>query len=80
MTDVMLSPSVRAAGETVQRVCAVLTWVRTQELQLALERDEAILALVEAGLSYEAISQLSGLTRGRVGQIVQSNRQTSHEV
>jgi hypothetical protein len=74
MTELAVPLSAMAAYTTTLRVCSVLTWLRTQELQLAEERDQALLALVDAGLSYQAISDLSGLTRGRIGQIVQSSR------
>jgi DNA-directed RNA polymerase specialized sigma24 family protein len=77
MTELAVPPSAMAAYTTALRVCSVLTWLRLQELQLAEERDEALLALVGAGLSYQAISELSGLTRGRISQIVQSARTTS---
>jgi hypothetical protein len=64
----------RAALERVRDVRTVLDWLRVQERQLALKRDEAILALVAAGMSYEAVARESGVTRGRVGQIVQEQR------
>jgi hypothetical protein len=48
----------------------VLEWLRVQQEQLALARDEAILELTAAGMTYDSISQECGLTRGRISQIV----------
>jgi DNA-directed RNA polymerase specialized sigma24 family protein len=74
VTDATLPPAVRNAHLTVQRVCAVLEWIRMQQQVLSAERDDAILLLADSGLSYEDIARLTGLTRGRVGQIVQPRR------
>jgi hypothetical protein len=64
----------QAALEQVREVRTVLDWLRAQERELALLRDEAILVLVAAGMSYEAVARESGVTRGRVGQIIQGQR------
>lgn len=74
MASTDLPEDSRAALERVRDVRTVLDWLRAQERQLALKRDEAILALVAAGMSYEAVARESGVTRGRVGQIVQEQR------
>jgi hypothetical protein len=64
----------QAALEQVREVRTVLDWLRAQERELALLRDEAILVLVAAGMSYEAVARESGVTRGRVGQIIPGQR------
>jgi DNA-directed RNA polymerase specialized sigma24 family protein len=74
---VILNVMTEGTPNTQDRVCqirAVLDWLRTQELQLAAERDEAILLMVAEGLTYQAIARHAGVTRGRVGQIVQQAR------
>lgn len=71
----MTEGEVAAASETalsrVRDARAVLSWLRGQERVLAGQRDAAILVLVAAGMSYEAVARESGVTRARVGQIVQ---------
>jgi predicted transcriptional regulator len=74
MPDALPPTPVSSALAHVRDVRAVLDWLRAQERLLAGLRDEAILALVAAGMSYEAIARESGVTRGRVGQIVQGHR------
>jgi DNA-directed RNA polymerase specialized sigma24 family protein len=48
--------------------------LREEQDALANERDEAILRLVELGLSYDAVSRHAGVSRARVGQIVVAAR------
>ena len=55
---------VRAARQALKRL-------RAEEARLTAARDLAILELVASGLSYEAVARETGLTRGRIGQIVQ---------
>jgi len=72
MSDVL--PYATPALSRVREVRFVLEWLRAQEALLAGERDEAILLLIADGLSYEAVAKESGVTRGRIGQIVQGSR------
>ena len=65
---------VENALSRVRDVSATLEWLRAQERRLADARDDAIVLLAEAGWSYEAIARESGLTRGRIGQIVLGQR------
>jgi len=60
----------RALGE-VRALRAALERLRGEEAELTRSRDVAILELVASGMSYEAVARASGLTRGRIGQIVQ---------
>jgi DNA-directed RNA polymerase specialized sigma24 family protein len=72
MTD--LAPVAQSTLLRVREIRTVLSWLRSQESALAAARDEAIMVLVGEGLSYETIAKESGVTRGRVGQIVQQAR------
>jgi hypothetical protein len=65
-----------AEGELarLREITCLLQWLRAQETSLAAERDETILTLVSEGLSYEQVRLASGVSRGRVGQIVQQSR------
>jgi hypothetical protein len=54
----------------VRHTRVVLEWLREQQEQLAVARDNAILELTAAGITYDVISQECGLTRGRISQIV----------
>jgi DNA-binding NarL/FixJ family response regulator len=69
-----LAAVVPTAVSRVREVRLVLEWLRHQGALLTAERDVAILELVATGLSYDAIAKESGLTRGRVGQIVKHER------
>ena len=40
-----------------------------------LKRDDSIIQLMKAGVTYEEIARLHGLTRQRIGQIVYKYRQ-----
>lgn len=53
-----------------------LEQLEQRRARLVAERDREIVALSRIGLSLREISQLCGLTRGRVGQIVQSGDRT----
>lgn len=75
MGDRALPSDAQSALARVHDLRAVLGWLRSQELLLATVRDEAIVALVAAGLSYEAVARESGVTRARIGQIVQGQRE-----
>ena len=59
------------ALEQLHEVRTALERLRAEQASLTRVRDLAILELVAAGLSYEAVARACGLTRGRVGQIVQ---------
>lgn len=59
------------ALERLREVRAELERLSGERAALTETRDTAILELVAAGLSYEAVAKASGLTRGRIGQIVQ---------
>jgi hypothetical protein len=74
MTEVLLPAQVEAALTRVRDLRGALEQLRTQERALAAERDAAIAVLVQAGLSYEAVARESGVSRGRVGQIVHGRR------
>jgi hypothetical protein len=74
MTEVVLSAAVQAALARVRDLRTALEQLRAHERALAAERDAAIAVLVEAGLSYEAVARESGVSRGRVGQIVHGRR------
>ncbi|MCW2674436.1 MAG: hypothetical protein JWP14_3025 [Frankiales bacterium] len=63
-----------AALTRLRELTCLLQWLRTQETALAAERDETIMKLVAEGLSYEQVRLASGVSRGRVGQIVQQSR------
>lgn len=68
----------RAAGgpelhcERLASATAQLTKLEQRRARLVEQRDREIVALSRLGLSLREISELCGLTRGRVGQIVQS--------
>lgn len=62
--------AVDRALEQVRSARAALARLRAQEAELTSARDLAILELVASGLSYDAVARESGLTRGRIGQIV----------
>ena len=59
------------ALEQVRAARAALERLRAEEAEVTAARDLAILELVASGLSYDAVARESGLTRGRIGQIVQ---------
>jgi hypothetical protein len=69
-----LDPSAQAVLTRVRDITCLLQWLRAQENALAAERDQAIKTLVSAGLSYEQVRRVSGVSRGRVGQIVAESR------
>lgn len=69
-----LSPASQAALDRVNEISCVLRWLRQHEEALAAERDAAIVQLVAAGLSYEQVRRVSGMSRARVGQIVAEAR------
>lgn len=73
-----LTPEHDASLADVRQARVVLEWLRTQEQQLSHTRDQAILVLVAAGFGYEVISQASGLTRGRISQIVNREQNRSN--
>lgn len=73
-----LAPEHDASLADVRQARVVLGWLRTQEQQLSHTRDLAILVLVAAGFSYEVISQASGLTRGRISQIINREQNRSN--
>lgn len=66
-----LADELARALDRLREVRASLERLRDERTALTRIRDTAILELVAAGLSYEAVARASGLTRGRIGQIVQ---------
>jgi DNA-binding NarL/FixJ family response regulator len=70
MTAEPAQGAVEDALTQVRAARSALEQLRAQELSLTCVRDLAILELVASGLSYDAVARESGLTRGRIGQIV----------
>jgi DNA-directed RNA polymerase sigma subunit (sigma70/sigma32) len=60
-----------AALACLRRTRTALDRLRARERELTKDRDAAIVTLVQHGRSYDAVARESGVTRGRVGQIVQ---------
>ena len=65
-TDREVAGALRRAEHARDRMQAL----REEQERLVRERDEAIRALSQAGMSYDAIGRAAGVSRARVGQIV----------
>jgi hypothetical protein len=63
--------SLRRIGDIRSKLDAA----RAEEAQLRAERDELLVALVGQGVRYAVLADASGLTSGRVAQLVSRSRQ-----
>jgi DNA-directed RNA polymerase specialized sigma24 family protein len=66
--------SLRKPDRRTARATAMLELLGSAELELSRMRDEAVVAMHEQGSSCRDIAEAVGLTRGRVGQILQRAR------
>jgi hypothetical protein len=66
----MSSNGTRALASRLARASTKLAVAREQTAVLTRERDALILELVGEGCSYATVTELCGLSRGRIAQIV----------
>lgn len=69
----------RSAQSRLVAATRVLSVLRAAQDAVVVVRDRAINELVSAGRTYAELGQLTGLTRGRVSQIVQDHAQRSKD-
>jgi DNA-directed RNA polymerase specialized sigma24 family protein len=62
------------ARRRVSAATQELERLRVDQEDVSRLRDEAVIQLHEQGLTYQAIAQVAGLTRGRVAQILRRAR------
>ena len=58
----------------LERVCDRVQAAREHAEQLTAERDALLVALAAAGVPYASLAEASGLTPGRVAQLVARSR------
>jgi len=63
-------------AEIAAQAIRVLEVMRELERQVCAVRDEAVVGLHRSGLSLQGVADVTGLSRGRVHQIVQRERGT----
>lgn len=61
-----------SAAATLRLLTAELAQLRERQAPLLRKRDALVTGLVDGGWSYAQVAEISGLSRGRIGQIVQA--------